>query len=338
MYDPRPPMWARILGAAIPLGRPFGVPVEMHVLALVLSLGFGLSNWREFGAGWGEAFVGAIIGTIVVYGLVWVHEMGHIVGGRRYNIPAVKITLWPLGGLAHLGAQSPGPKADAVVTAAGPLTHVLWLLPAWLLQAALPWGGTRPAGWMLDPAAFAAMTLWYSNLAFLLFNLLPFFPMDGGRLLIAGLTYRLGEGRALYVGATIGLGGAVLLGVASFFPILPLGGGLLLALAIVNGLACHRMRVAAAHGASLYAAHRREAWESDGEAWRGGGTSSGATPSGRERRSAAKAEREAARSAADDAELDALLDRVGKVGLAGLSRSERTRLQGLSQRRSGGRG
>ena len=332
---PRPHPLLRALGARWYLGKPFGVPVELHCLALALTVGMGLWEYKRIGCSWGEASTHALVFFVCLYALVWVHEMGHVMAGWRYNIPTSKITLWPLGGLAHLSEPAPGPRQDMVVSLAGPATHVLWMLVLWPLYAFVAPHCTAPEGWFFSPLRVAIEVTFFTNLAMAVFNLLPFFPMDGGRVLIAFLTLRAGEFRAVRWGARVGLAGAALLVLAGLW-IGSWSGGLLLALGINNGLTCWRLLKASQWGAHMYAERRREAWEGDPEAWRrGGGHSSQGTDRDRRRREreAAKAEKAAAQREAEAEEIDRLLARVSEVGLPGLSRKERARLETLSKRR-----
>jgi Zn-dependent protease len=335
---PRHPV-LRALGYRVRLGRPFGVPVDMHVLALVLSVGFVTWEWTRVHAPFGEALVAGILFTALLYFLIWAHEMGHVLAGRRYHIPTSRITLWPLGGLAHLSDAAPSPRADIVIALAGPATHLVGLALAWPLRAWIPYGAGLPAGWIVDPLHVVVEAFWYLNLGLALFNLLPFLPMDGGRVLMGILTLRRGEVPALRTAALVGLVGAVAMGLFALFVDGGWRGGLLLAIALSNGLFCWRMRTAARHGARWYAERAREPWELDPDGWRGGAPGAGADDRKQvraARRAAERLQSEAGRRAEEDAEVDRLLARVSEVGLGGLSRRERKRLEDLSRRRGAG--
>ena len=332
---PRHPV-LRALRARVRLGRPFGVPVDLHVLAIVLSVGFVTWEWTRVRVPFGEALIAGAVTTVLLYLIVWLHEMGHIVAGWRYHIPASGITLWPLGGLAHLSDAAPNPRADMVIALAGPATHLLVLLVAWPLRLWLPADAGLPDGWVLSPLAVAVDTLWYLNIGLLLFNLLPFLPMDGGRVLMGLLTLRRGEIPALRLAARVGLVGAIALGVYGLGFRGGWSGGLLLAIGVSNGLACWRLLVASRHGMRWYAERAREPWEGDPDAWRAGsGTGGPARAARRDARAARRLLDEQARRKEEAAEVARLLARVSAVGLPGLTRRERKRLEDLSRRRGG---
>ena len=337
-WTPRHPV-VRALGARIPLGRPLGVPVELHVLAIVLSVGLFTWEWSRAGVPFLGALLAAVVAATVLYTAIWAHEMGHVLAGRRWNIPTHKITLWPLGGLAHLSEPAPHPRADIVIALAGPATHVLSLAVAWPLHVFFPYAsGPLVAG--VYPLGVAVSTFFYLQVMLALFNLLPFLPMDGGRVLMGVLAMRQGEVRALRIASRVGLAGAFLLAIYALFFSAGWQGGLLLAIAVSNGLICWQLVKASRFGARWYADRARDPWEADPEAWRSGAGKGGAGADADERRAkkaarkeAARMEREQAQRAADDDEMDRLLARVSEVGLAGLSRAERRRLEALSKRR-----
>ncbi len=334
-YAPRHP-FLRALGARVPLGRPFGVPVELHVLAIVLTVGLATWEWSRVGVSFAPAFVAATIAAIVLYAVIWTHEMGHVLAGRRWNIPTHRITLWPLGGLAHLAAPAPSPRADIVIALAGPATHVAGLALAWPLHALFPYG-SGPLWDGVDLRGVAIETFFYLQTVLALFNLLPFLPMDGGRVLMGALTLKLGENRALRIAARVGLYGAIGMGIYAIVFRGGWQGGLLLAIALNNGLICGRLMQMARLGGRWYDERVRDPWERDAEAWRTGSAGDARSSARRSDRAARKAAQRAAkeveRRRAEDEEIDGLLERVGAVGLAGLSGRERRRLDALSKRR-----
>lgn len=336
------PKWIRVLralAASFRIGRFFGVELRMYWAAVVIMPLIGWSSWSRADFPAGEAFVMGLISTVALFAIIYSHEMSHIVAGWRYNIRTPLITLSPLGGLAHMSAPAPNPRAGMVISAAGPAVHLIWLAIFWPLSHWVPWGTGRPDGWMADPLAGSILLVRDLNLTLLVFNLLPFYPMDGGSILRAALSTRMHANRASLIAARVGMGGAVALAIAALF-IGRLYSGILLAIAITNFFACRREVLRARWGQGPFG-EEREAWESDSEAWRSGespfessqtmGGKSGSTgkPSRRARR---KADRTREKSAADTAELDRLLARVSEVGLAGLSAKERSTLQRLSKR------
>jgi Zn-dependent protease len=143
--------------------------------------------------------------------IVTMHEFGHALACRSVGGRANQIVLWPLGGVAYV---DPPPRPGAVLwsIAAGPLVNV-GLVPVLALALAL----TRSLGWPTSaPDAYRLIgAVWFINLALLIFNVLPVYPLDGGQILRSLLWFVLGRARSLMVAAAIGfIGVAGLLAVA----------------------------------------------------------------------------------------------------------------------------
>lgn len=113
-----------------------------------------------------------------VFGIVILHELGHCYAARQYNLPIQNILIFPFGACAQIDLGMPTPKKEFVVTVAGPLVNVALILPLLLTSTLLQ--GVNVFGKVSYVVA-------YVNCGMLIFNLLPAFPMDGGRLLRAGL-------------------------------------------------------------------------------------------------------------------------------------------------------
>jgi len=126
---------------------------------------------------WGLAVVAALLSAVSLYG----HELAHALVARRFGIPVRTINLFLLGGMAHIGADSPSPAAELLVAVAGPITS----LAIGLAGAGAAWGAWRAA------PAVGALGLWLAtmNLPLAVFNLLPAYPLDGGRVLRSALWY-----------------------------------------------------------------------------------------------------------------------------------------------------
>lgn len=192
------------------LGRVAGIPLRVHssfflVLALYSALAFAAGGLAAIPLT--LATMGALFASVVL------HELGHALTGRRFGVSTAHITLYPFGGIAAMQGNMPSPKAELLVALAGPLVN--FVLAAFGVGAALT-TGAAPIWW------FALM-----NLTMGVFNLLPAFPMDGGRVLRAALVSPLGYFRASDVAIRIGRGFAWLFllgGVASFTPSLVIVG------------------------------------------------------------------------------------------------------------------
>jgi Zn-dependent protease/CBS domain-containing protein len=196
------------------LGRLFDIDVFVHATFLILLAWVGMSHYQRegnvHGALVGVAFILAVFGTVVL------HEFGHALAARRFGIKTKDITLYPIGGVARLERMPEKPGQELLVALAGPAVNVV--------IAAVLFGFLKAAGQQLVLAEqsimgggpFLTKLLWV-NVTLAVFNLLPAFPMDGGRALRALLALR-GD----YVGATrmaagIGQGMALLLGLLGLF-------------------------------------------------------------------------------------------------------------------------
>lgn len=332
----------RVLARNFRIGSLFGVEVRMYwVAAIVMPLLF-LQWFSPIAATALELLVLTVAGFVSLFTIVWSHEMGHIWWGRRYGIHTPLITLSPLGGVAHMGAATTTPRSDALVALAGPSVHLLWLAVCWPLQLLIPYGTFAVSGWATDPVCFGLLLLVQTNQFMLLFNLLPCFPMDGGRVLRAVLAMRLHPNRATMIATAIGIGAGVLMilyGFASHGAF----GSILVFIGISNIAACVDERRVARHSL-IYGEvvdSAREAWQSDPDAWRRGEDPFGGGGEAKPRPARRLDERQgtvvARRAPPDDLDeqVDKVLERVHEVGLGGLTAAERKVLERASKRHRG---
>jgi len=194
------------------LGSLLGVGIYVHWTFLLL-IGWYLYMQLSQGASPLQAAQG--IGFLfAVFGCVVLHELGHATAARQFGIKTRDITLLPIGGLARLERMPEDPKQELWVAIAGPLVNVaivavlaplLWLLPELRTWGRLPFfGGFSFLGYL---------TL--VNVILVVFNLIPAFPMDGGRVLRALLAWVTGDYvRSTQAAASIGQGVAILFGLA----------------------------------------------------------------------------------------------------------------------------
>ncbi len=197
------------------LGRLAGIPVRVHWSCVLLLLWVVLRT-RSAGPGWGLAAVFDLLVVLAVFACVTLHELGHSLAARRYGIAVRDITLWPIGGVARLelGTGPMRPLDELRVALAGPAVNValaLLLLPCvWLVSGATTAGSAgllRDAGG-LSPAGFL-ISVWLSNVVLALFNLLPIFPLDGGRVVRALLALGGDYGRATWLAVLLAHGLAI---------------------------------------------------------------------------------------------------------------------------------
>ena len=202
------------MGWSWKFARIAGVEIRVHATFL-LALVWGAVMWGG-GRLSGLAY-GALL-TIVLFSIVLLHELGHSLAARRYGIPVQDIMLLPIGGVARLSRMPEKPAEELVVALAGPavnLAFVLLLAPVvFFSNGAALLGGRLALDSMTspNPMGFATFLLMV-NISLLLFNLMPAFPLDGGRVLRALLAFKLPYTRATSLAATIGRGLAIVLGV-----------------------------------------------------------------------------------------------------------------------------
>jgi Zn-dependent protease/CBS domain-containing protein len=198
---------------SLKLGRILGIDVNIHFTFLLL-LGFiGLSHWMA-----GRSVAAAANGMMFFLGLfacVLLHEYGHALMARRYGIPTRDITLLPIGGLARLERMPEKPSQELAVALAGPLVNVV--IAGSLFVGLLLTGNWQPLSSLTTTSGNLVERLLVVNVFLVVFNLLPAFPMDGGRVLRSLLAMRIEYARATRIAASIGQGMAVLFGFAGLF-------------------------------------------------------------------------------------------------------------------------
>ena len=322
----------KLLTSSFSLGTWFGVHVRMYWMALWLMPLIFFS--RLAGLGPGFALLLSATYFVCLFLIVWTHEMGHIACGWRYRIRSDEITLGPLGGVAHMNSGAGSPKEELWISLAGPAVHLAWLAVFQPIEWFVP-GATADTwfGW----------SVWYlnvTNLTLMLFNLLPIYPLDGGRVLRALLAMRLHPNLATLWATNVGVVGGALLVVGSFTQV-----GVASSIGFVIGLMCifssldEKRR--ARHVLVYQQAQRRDPWEQDPDAWKRGGAATADDPKPgwfarrRQARAEQKAQQRAAADRALDAQVDAVLTRVSEVGMSGLTDKEKAVLKRASERHRG---
>ncbi len=188
------------------LGKVAGIKIQVHWTFTLLLLWVLFSTLRQGGDRYSALFSIGLV--LVLFLCVVLHELGHALMARRFDITTRSITLLPIGGVAALEKMPEKPKEELAVALAGPAVNVVIAL---LLLLALPLGrysGFSPEQW----EAFLNQPSWASFLIYLLlansmlvaFNLIPAFPMDGGRVLRALLGFRYSRARATEIAARLG--------------------------------------------------------------------------------------------------------------------------------------
>jgi Zn-dependent protease len=186
------------------IGKLFGIPLYVHTTFFLLPLWVLLTNP---GVGSFSALI-LMLGLLGVFACVVLHELGHALMARVFGIGTESITLYPIGGVARLRRMSEKPFEEICIALAGPaVTFFLALLftPLAFAGAFLGLMSDHPEGTLGAGMGMLISILWASNVWLLLFNLLPCFPMDGGRVLRALLAHWKGQLRATEIATRIGL-------------------------------------------------------------------------------------------------------------------------------------
>ncbi|MGP1345048.1 MAG: site-2 protease family protein [Phycisphaerales bacterium] len=200
------------MSASLRIARPFGINLYIHwsfwlivvwVLYIYLSTGKGIHAAIE-----GVIFVFAIFACVVL------HELGHALAARRYGIPTRDITLWPIGGVARLQRMPTSPIQELVVAIAGPAVNIAIAVILAAILIPLKQLTLSPDTLLQGTGAFFSRLL-VVNLFLVAFNMIPAFPMDGGRVLraILGLLsvpYDKATAAAAAVGQVCAVGFAIL--------------------------------------------------------------------------------------------------------------------------------
>ncbi len=196
---------------SLTIGRFGETAVKIHVTFLLLLAWIGFSAWRQQGM---AAARDSVVFIVLIFACVVLHEFGHILVARRFGIKTPEVTLLPIGGVASMQSLPEKPSQELAVAIAGPLVNFAIAI---VLLALI--GGINSADFaqLDDPRVSLLARLAAANVFLAVFNLVPAFPMDGGRVLRALLAMRLGRPRATQIAATIGQAFAFALGFLGLF-------------------------------------------------------------------------------------------------------------------------
>ena len=329
---------------SIPLVRISGIVVRIHVLFLAFVLVM-LMKSMSYTDPISTALPMTAIGLAVLFVIILAHEFGHCIACRMHGGSADEILMWPLGGLASCVPQHRA-KAHLWTAIGGPLVNV------GLIAVLTPWIGVMYGQWFglaipnpLDLqrilnkpedgewANFVLLLTNYLAWALLLFNLIPVFPLDGGRILQALLWKRMGYTTSMRAACRTGLIGAIVIGLAG----LVVDSTMILMVALFSGVVCfsslkqldaERDFLGFDPDPGELASMEAELEEADA-----------APPRSESKTRAASAKVAASNAtAASDSELDRILAKIGKSGIESLSASERIALQKATDEKRGGGG
>jgi Zn-dependent protease/CBS domain-containing protein len=186
---------------SVPLFRVAGIQLRMHLTFLLLIAWVAFVYYAHGGS---PAAISGVLFILLLFACVILHEFGHAFAGKAFGINTPDITLLPIGGVARLERIPEEPVQELIIAAAGPAVTAIIALCAFITGGRWAYPGAEKGG-LLD-------LLFTMNVILLLFNLLPAFPMDGGRVLRALLAIRMPYARATQVAANVGQGFAFLFG------------------------------------------------------------------------------------------------------------------------------
>lgn len=220
---PTPAGYPPPMGWSFRIGRLWGIELKVHVTFFLL---LAWAAAEGFGTGGGPAAVSSVLVILAVFACVVLHELGHARMAAHFGVATSDITLLPIGGVARLERIPEEPRQEFLVALAGPAVTLVLAGLAWIAiaLARLP----APAADAPLTAATLLQLLFEVNLYLLLFNLIPAFPMDGGRVLRSLLARRVGFVRATQVAARVGRAIAVafavigLFGIPGVYPVNPI--------------------------------------------------------------------------------------------------------------------
>src|SRR5262245_19667992 len=189
------------MGWSIPIFRVAGIQLRIHITFLLL---IGWIAFAYYTQGGSSAAVGGVLFILLLFACVVLHAIGHALSGKAFGINTPDIPLRPIGGVAGLEGIPDEPVQELVSAAAGPAVTALIALGAFISGGSLDYPPTTNTS--------VPDVLFTMNVVLLLFNLLPAFPMDGGRVLRALLATHMSYARATQIAATVGQGFAFVFG------------------------------------------------------------------------------------------------------------------------------
>jgi Zn-dependent protease/CBS domain-containing protein len=197
---------------SINIGTIAGTAVRVHITFLLF---LGWIFFATYVAEGPEAAMASLVFMVLLFACVLAHEFGHIFTARAFGVPTPDVTLLPIGGVARLARMPEEPREEFLIAIAGPLVNVVIAFGLVLIAGARLKAGDLA---IMDSANVSLVDrLAAVNIFLALFNMIPAFPMDGGRVLRALLATRMGYVRATEIAASIGQAVAFALGFIGLF-------------------------------------------------------------------------------------------------------------------------
>ncbi len=318
---------------SVPAGRLLGIAVRVHVIFLVFIV---IELLRAASASAALGFGPMVLAMVCLFGIVLFHELGHCLACRWAGGEADEILMWPLGGLAYCRPPHHW-KAHLITVIGGPMVNVVLCVTAGIMLGLISgawWEVAIPNPFDIGSGlahpeigrSWAHMTLFWINalsLVLLLFNLLPIFPLDGGRIVQAALWPRFGYARSMRFTVRVGYVGAIALGITGF--VIP--SVMLVMIAVFGGITC-------------YITHKQLEFT---EQFMGGefdpfeasvdqGEPANVEPARSSRRER-RVERRALRQQQESGQVDQILHKIAESGMESLSAAEKRLLKRATQRK-----
>lgn len=182
------------------IGKPAGIKVFIHWTFILLVVWLSWMHLRQ-GHGLNEILMGLFF-LIFLFACVTLHEFGHALAARKYGIDTQDINLLPIGGVARLECMPEDPKQELVVAAAGPAVNVAIAIVLFSLLLITDQGQIDISHHVTGSNFLSDLLI--INIILVAFNLIPAFPMDGGRMLRAFLAFRMKRAKATQIAASVG--------------------------------------------------------------------------------------------------------------------------------------
>ena len=196
---------------SLTIGRFGATTVRVHLTFFLLLAWIGVSAWQQGGI---PAARDSVLFIVLIFACVVLHEFGHILMARRFGIETPDVILLPIGGVARMPRMPEKPTQELAVAIAGPMVNVIIAFLLFLVLGTIQSGSLAHID---DPRVSLLARLAAVNVFLVLFNMIPAFPMDGGRVLHALLAMKLGNARATQLAASLGQVLAFALGFLGLF-------------------------------------------------------------------------------------------------------------------------
>ncbi len=201
------------MGSSFTIGRIAGVDLKVHVTFPIILFVYGYPAYQHGGMR-AATFIVALV--LALFACVVMHEFGHVLMARRFGIGTRDVVILPIGGVARLENFPTKPNQELFIALAGPAVTLAIAVALYVFIGVFGAGPVSIGSLMSFGRGFLD-SLMVANVYLLVFNLIPAFPMDGGRVLRAALASRMGLLRGTRIAVAVGKSIAVLFGFYALF-------------------------------------------------------------------------------------------------------------------------